>query len=103
MTYAAGHPLRREGQPLAEHQAEMARWMGYATVEELNADHDPLHAALCQWLGVPSYSLMIAQGVALDAKRMRLANLEEVAVLTIQRFIANLRQEGELDQCSTIF
>lgn len=96
---AQGHPLRREGQSLAQHQAEMAAWMGYADADEMNDEHDPLHAALCLWAGVPSFSLMSAQGVALNKPRKRLASLEEAAVLHLQRWLAHLRQEGEMPCC----
>ena len=73
----------------------MARWMGYANAQEMNEQHDPLHAALCDWAGVTSYSLLEAQGVALTAKQQRFARLEEEVVLHAQRWLANLRQEGE--------
>ena len=80
----------------------MARWMGYANADEMNAEHDPLHAQLAQWVGVTSFSLMEAQGIPLTLKQRRIAELEEGAVLHLQRWIANLRQEGLLP-CSVIF
>lgn len=66
-------------------QAEAARAMGYPDVCALTRDHDLLHAALCDWLGLPgSFALAQAAGRAADAE---LAGLEEEAVLAVQRFM----------------
>lgn len=48
-------------------------------------DHDPLHAALCDWLGLPdSFALRCAAG--LDAES-EVSAAEEDAVLAVQRFM----------------
>jgi hypothetical protein len=70
----------------AEHQAETARWMGYPDAAAMNAVHDPLHLALCHWLGIPSHSMACAAGEAHDAA---LAAVEESAVLHVQRLAAH--------------
>jgi hypothetical protein len=93
--HARAHPVRLAHQTEAEHKREMASWMGYGTIEEMDRDHDPLHAEMSQWMGATSYSLLHAQGVKLTLKQQRLAQLEENAVLAAQRWLANLRQEGE--------
>ena len=66
---------------------EMARRLGYGSdVDAMTRDHDPLHARLTDWLGMPfSYSLMEAAGCDVDPK---LAILEEAAVLAVQEFKA---------------
>jgi hypothetical protein len=63
----------------------MAEWAGYS-VARLNEDHDKLHAALCKWLGIASHAMLDAAGLPHDA---RLAEVEEVAVLSVQRLIAH--------------
>lgn len=75
-------------------QAETAEWMGYDTVEAMNADHDALHMLVCEWLEVPSYSLAVAACRALTEEQHRLANYEEDAILHLQRFIQRLRNAG---------
>jgi hypothetical protein len=60
--------------------------MGYQTVEEMNAEHDPLHADLCAWLGIESQSLKIAHGEGLTDVQRELSWYEEDAVLHVQRF-----------------
>lgn len=61
----------------------MARRLGYGTdVAAMTRDHDPLHSALSDWLGMPfSYSLMQAAGCDVCPA---LAALEENAVLAVQ-------------------
>lgn len=72
----------------AAHQARTARRLGYGDdVAAMNADHDPLHRALCAWLGVDSLSLRGAAGEPLTAAEHAQANLEEDAVLAVQRFM----------------
>jgi hypothetical protein len=66
-------------------QAETAAWMGYETVEKMNAEHDQLHADLCSWLGIESQSLKVARGEALTEDERELAYYEEDAVLYVQR------------------
>jgi hypothetical protein len=60
--------------------------MGYATVEQMNAEHDQLHADLCAWLGIESQSLRIARGEPLTEAERELSYYEEDAVLHVQRF-----------------
>lgn len=79
------HPLRQPGQSFDDHQREVATWCGYPDVAALNRDHDRLHAALTDWLGIPSHSLLAARGEAHDVK---LAEIEENAVLATQRLLA---------------
>ena len=71
-----------------QHQAETAAWMGYGDAAAMNAAHDPLHRALCGWLGVPSHSMACAAGEPHDAE---LAAYEEAAVLHVQRLMARHR------------
>ena len=71
----------------AEHQADTAQRLGYGDdVEAMNRDHDPLHRALCAWLGVPSLAMRMAAGLDLTEAEAALAALEEDAVLAVQRF-----------------
>lgn len=62
------------------------------SVAELTRDHDALHSiALGEWLGQPfSYSLMKAAGQPVDPK---IAELEEHAVMAIQRLWVALRKK----------
>lgn len=70
-----------------EDQAKTAAELGYGTdVERMVEDHDPLHALLCDWLGIgESYALRIAAGELPEDHE--LAYLEEDAVLAVQRFM----------------
>lgn len=63
-----------------------AERLGYgADVLSMTREHDPLHARLCDWLGLPdSYSLRRAVGLDADPT---MAALEEDAVLAVQRFM----------------
>lgn len=62
-----------------------ARDLGYGDdTLAMCRDHDPIHAALCEWLGVPSHALREAAGLPRDAK---LALLEEAAVLAVHKFM----------------
>lgn len=76
-------PEQRPGQPLYAHQCEVASWMGYPSVAAMNRHHDDVHAALCDWLGVTSHSLRCAAG---EPHVAELAEMEETAVLALQRF-----------------
>lgn len=67
--------------PFQQQQATTADWLN-CSVEQMNAAHDPLHAALCQWLGVSSHSLACARGEMHDEG---VAVMEEEAVLHVQR------------------
>lgn len=80
------HPVQRPGQSMCAHKREMADWMGYGSVEHMDRLHDALHAAMCQWLQIPSYALKQSRGEPLNATEQRLADLEEDAVLATQRF-----------------
>ena len=79
-------PHRAPNEPFEAHQNAMAAWMGADSVAVMNALHDPLHAALCGWLGVPSHALAEAAGEPHD---QHLASLEEEAVLHVQRFMTH--------------
>lgn len=77
----AGVPQRNDD------QAATAAELGYGTdVEGMVEDHDPLHALLCDWLGIgESFALRIAAGELPEDHA--LAYLEEDAVLAVQRFM----------------
>lgn len=65
-----------------EGQRETARKLGYGDdVVAMNRDHDPLHRALCAWLGVPSVALPDGQ------PGTELAGIEEDAVLAVQKLM----------------
>lgn len=70
-----------------DHQAEVARRLGYGDdVLAMVLDHDPLHARLCEWLGLPaSFTLRSAAGELPD-DLASLAEAEEEAVIAVQRF-----------------
>jgi hypothetical protein len=73
-----------------ERTPEMAKKLGYGegedAVKRLTEQHDPLHARLTDWLGMPfSYSLMQAAGDPVD---QHIADLEEAAVLSVQELKA---------------
>lgn len=74
----------------------MADWLGYETADEMNEAHDPLHAELCHWFMVPSFSLMTAQGIELASERKALAEMEEAAVLHVQRWLRHLHNAKEV-------
>lgn len=76
------------------HQLETARALGYGDdVAELNRQHDPLHVAMCKWLGVTSHSMRVAAGEELTSDEQRLAEQEEAAVIALQRFLRSCRVE----------
>lgn len=79
-------PTQASGQSFEAHQAEMAVWLG-CDVDTMNSLHDPLHVALCRWLGVESYAMREAGGAKLGHWEACLASLEEEAVLCVQRFM----------------
>jgi len=70
----------------SEAQAGTARKLGYGDdVAALTREHDLIHSALCDWLGLPaSYALSEAAGEPSDPT---LAELEERAVMAVQAFI----------------
>jgi hypothetical protein len=62
-----------------------AQRLGYGgDTSAMCRDHDPLHALLADWLGLSSYALRQAAGLATDD---RLAALEEDAVIAVQRYM----------------
>lgn len=67
-------------------QEEHALALGYTTADEMNAEHDPFHEALCQALGLGQSPTLtaIAAGTSLDHDWVR---YEETMVLAAQRFI----------------
>lgn len=72
----------------ATHQRETAALLGYGDdVDAMNADHDPLHRALCRWLGVTSHAMRDAAGEQMTPEEHTLAALEEDAVLKVQKFM----------------
>jgi len=79
------HPKQRPGQSLADHQAEVAAWLGYSDADAMNAEHDRWHLMLARWLGIRSQSLREADGETLSDTEQRLAWMEENAVLAVQR------------------
>ena len=79
-------------------QEEMAKWLG-CSVEQMNAEHDKLHSKLSRWTKEHSYSLELAAGVRLTPQEYTLANLEEDAVLYLQRYlVACQRARAEVDK-----
>lgn len=73
---------------MSRDQAITAAWMGYTgpdAVDRMNMHHDVIHGWLCMSLGVPSYALADGRGEPLTDDQRRLAALEEVAVLHVQR------------------
>lgn len=85
------HTILPGGQEVHAHpnaeSPEMAIRLGYGgDVAALTREHDVLHSALCDLLGLPfSLSLAAAAGLAVSP---RLALLEERAVLAAQEFKA---------------
>lgn len=80
--------------PTNADKAQTAAWMGYppglAGIVAMDARHDPLHADLARWVGIPSFSLRIASGEALSGPERLLAGLEEDAVLMLQRYLQHV-------------
>lgn len=63
-----------------------AERLGYGTdTRGMCRDHDPLHALLCDWLGL-STSHALRQAAGLDSNA-ELAAAEEEAALAVQRFM----------------
>jgi hypothetical protein len=68
-------------------QAAIAAELGYPNAAALTREHDPLHSLLAAWLGLPaSFAIREAAG-DLPVAQHRLADLEEAAVLALQRFM----------------
>lgn len=81
-SWVSGHPVGRE---------ELAEWMGYRSVEDMDGEHDSIHRWLCDRLGVRSRSLAVGRGEGLSEEDWTLANCEEDVVLNLQRLIQRLR------------
>jgi hypothetical protein len=77
----------------AAHQAETAEQLGYGdNVRAMNMEHDPLHGALCHFLGVTSFALADARGEVLSHQQRELAAAEEAAVLGLSSLPRSNRQ-----------
>lgn len=82
-----GKIVRGEPQGTPE-QAQTARDLGYGDdVGAMVTDHDPAHALLCDWLGLPT-------SFSLSGRDDDLARWEEAAVIAVQRFL--VRAGGRL-------
>lgn len=79
-------PHRHPGQSHEDHQTEVAAWLG-TDIATMNRNHDPLHLALCAWLGIESQAMRHGLGQHLGPQEHALAALEEEAVLHVQRLI----------------
>lgn len=81
-------------------KAQTATWMGYPAgltgIAQMDALHDRLHVRLCEWLGLPSLSMKDAAGEPLTRDERTLAEIEEDAVMNLQRFIQHARNMGEI-------
>lgn len=87
-------PAQMTRQLIAHTQRETARLLGYGDdVDAMNRDHDDLHRRLCDLFAIPSYSMQIAAGQVLPFREKSLADIEEDAVLCVQRL---LRAHGVL-------
>lgn len=79
-------------------KATTAHWSGYpqglAGIAAMDAEHDNWHRALADWLGLPSYSMVIASGRQVRGESQRLAGLEEDAVLNLVRYVQHMRNAG---------
>lgn len=68
-----------------EAQIDTARDLGYGEdVDAMNRDHDPLHVALCGWLGVPCVALPGGSAAAVGSD---VAMIEETAVMAVQKLM----------------
>ena len=68
-----------------EQQQTHAVELGYETAEQMNADHDKFHEALCRAIGLFFSPTLhrVAKGLSLDHDWVR---YEEAMVLAAQRF-----------------
>lgn len=83
----SGHLVSGVPQNSAEQRATAAG-LGYPSGDDglaMVLHHDPLHALLCCWLGIPSRALQVAAGLLPEYDEM--ACLEEDAVLAVQRLM----------------
>lgn len=78
-----------------EASAHQAKRLGYGDdVAAMTRHHDPLHSRLCDWIGLPaSYSLTAAAGMPLTDRERTIAEMEEEAVMALQRFILASRPQ----------
>lgn len=81
-------------QPLGS-KKELAKWMGYDSVEEMDDEHDITHELLCEWGNVMSYSHAVRDGYTLTDEQYRIAAMEEQAVLLVQRWLQHVRKMNE--------
>lgn len=72
-----------EGRPQrTAEQAATARELGYGDdVEAMVADHDPMHALLCDWLAIEVSPALFGTRTA------EVRDAEEAAVLAVQKFM----------------
>jgi hypothetical protein len=78
-----------EGEPHDTEEYRLtAQSLGYGNdILAMCQDHDPLHVALCRWLGLEiSFAMSIAAGDVAGNAVKELAVLEEAAVIAVQRF-----------------
>ena len=66
-------------------EEKTAAWMG-VSVEVMNRDHEDIHRMMQDVLNVRSHSLRIAAGERINYHDYCLANLEEAAVIAVQRY-----------------
>jgi hypothetical protein len=76
--------------PFDLQQQATAAWLG-CTVDEMNRMHDQLHIDLCHAFGLDSYSLQPLAECDRQETR-RLAELEERAVMHVQRWLIASRK-----------
>jgi hypothetical protein len=84
---SCGREVNGEPQDNDEYRST-AEALGYGNdILGMCQDHDPLHVALCRWLGLEiSFSMSVAMGDVTDNPTKELAALEEAAVIAVQRF-----------------
>lgn len=68
-------------------QLETAHRLGYATVQAMNGDHDPLHSLLAHWLGLDSSPTLYALA---GGPPFPYVLIEEEAILALQRLFVVL-------------
>lgn len=86
VTLPSGREVHAHPQHSAE-QAETAQHLGYGTdVDAMTRDHDLLHVSLTDWLGLPQ-SFSLAEAAGCENTDHHLADLEERAVLAVQRLM----------------
>lgn len=81
-----GEPPYHPDLPFELQQKVTAAWLG-CTVEEMNRRHDQLHVELCHAFGYDSLSLAIECRENRTSEEEVLMQLEERAVLHVQRWL----------------